>query len=566
MAIVTYGTGGNNQIWRHDGSDIVYGYGGNDTLDGGNGADTVDGGDGNDVLYAGNDADPDRLVGGTGNDTYWVNGPEDVLVEQAGAGRDAVIAKFSWTLGANFEDLTLQEAGASANGSGTGNGLNNVIAGNSGNNLLSGGGGNDTLRGSGGNDTLDGGAGLDDLYGGDGQDLLLSNGDGNRMWGGAGADVFSLTTRAKDGTPTWSTDAASDFELGVDKIALAAGWTYKGVGTPTHGQSAWLTFENGEDQVRLLMPQHPDVLTAWIARNGANALFTSPPPGGSGPATVTNGTAGNDAIWRHDGSDIVYGFGGNDTLDGGNGADTVDGGDGNDVLFAGNDADPDRLAGGTGNDTYWVNGPEDVLVEQAGAGRDAVIAKFSWTLGANFEDLTLQEAGASANGSATGNGLDNVIAGNSGNNLVSGGDGADTLTGGGGNDTLLGGGSYDNLSGGDGQDLLLSNGDGNLMRGGAGADIFLLSTRAMDGTPGWTMDGIADFELGVDKVAVADDWTYLGIGVPGHGQSAWLTFDNGEDEVRISLPQHPDDLNAWIARNGVESLFTTAPGGDWIGV
>ena len=103
--------------------------------------------------------------------------------------------------------------------------------------------------------------------------------------------------------------------------------------------------------MRLLMPQHPYDLTGWIAQNGVNALFTSPPPGGSGPVTVTNGTAGNDAIWRQGGSDAVYGFGGNDTLDGGNGADTVEGGDGNDVLYAGNDTDPDRLVGGAGNDT-----------------------------------------------------------------------------------------------------------------------------------------------------------------------------------------------------------------------
>ncbi|MDR6773703.1 hypothetical protein [Azospirillum sp. BE72] len=94
----------------------------------------------------------------------------------------------------------------------------------------------------------------------------------------------------------------------------------------------------------------------------------------------------NDLIYAHAGRDLLYGEVGNDTLDGGDGADTMDGGSGDDVLYAGDDAAPDRLAGALGNDTFWMNGPEDTVVEYANQGIDTVRAKFSWQLGPNLEN------------------------------------------------------------------------------------------------------------------------------------------------------------------------------------
>ena len=96
-----------------------------------------------------------------------------------------------------------------------------------------------------------------------------------------------------------------------------------------------------------------------------------------------------------------------------------------------------------------VDSAMDVLIESTGQGTDLVIASLSWTLGANFEDLTL----AGSNGlSGTGNTLANHLTGNAGANLLSGGDGADTLAGGLGADTLVGGGGADLLTGGGGAD------------------------------------------------------------------------------------------------------------------
>jgi Ca2+-binding RTX toxin-like protein len=79
-----------------------------------------------------------------------------------------------------------------------------------GNDYLDGGGGNDRLYGEGGNDTLFGAGGDDDLIGGEGTDLLIGGSGSDlligidffstmpgqyeydELYGGAGADAFSL--------------------------------------------------------------------------------------------------------------------------------------------------------------------------------------------------------------------------------------------------------------------------------------------------------------------------------------------------------------------------------------
>ena len=125
------------------------------------------------------------------------------------------------------------------------------------------------------------------------------------------------------------------------------------------------------------------------------------------------------------GKDMLFGGSGNDTMHGGSGNDSLYGGQGDDILTG--DGDADFMFGDAGNDTYFVEQSGDVVFEHANDGTDTVVASISFTLGANFENLTLAEGAGSID--ATGNAVDNVITGNSGDNTFAGGPGNDTAIG-----------------------------------------------------------------------------------------------------------------------------------------
>jgi Ca2+-binding RTX toxin-like protein len=215
----------------------------------------------------------DTMIGGLGDDTYYVDNISDVVTENANGGLDLVNASIDYTLAAEVENLTL--TGTANNG--TGNELNNIITGNSRNNELFGLAGDDTLIGNGGNDTLDGGTGNDNLSGGGGNDTyyvdnlgdlvteaansgtdtveasinytltanvenlvltvvalngtgndlnniitgnagnnILTGGRGNdTLFGGAGVDSFVLNK------PSFGVDTIKDFVSGTDKISIS---------------------------------------------------------------------------------------------------------------------------------------------------------------------------------------------------------------------------------------------------------------------------------------------------------------------------------------------------------
>lgn len=92
----------------------------------------------------------DSMIGGLGNDTYYVDETTETISENSGEGTDSVIASVSYRLAANVENLTLE---GTANNYGYGNASNNTITGNSGANTLNGFAGADTLYGKGGDDT-----------------------------------------------------------------------------------------------------------------------------------------------------------------------------------------------------------------------------------------------------------------------------------------------------------------------------------------------------------------------------------------------------------------------------
>ena len=124
--------------------------------------DTLTGTDGDDVLDGGLEAD--TLLGKKGNDSYYVNTPDDSITENPDEGTDIVYSLGDYRLPDNVENLSLTGTGILE---GIGNAANNWITGGTGDNLLQGGLGQDTLEG---------GTGADKFYfvsPNEGRDLIL---------------------------------------------------------------------------------------------------------------------------------------------------------------------------------------------------------------------------------------------------------------------------------------------------------------------------------------------------------------------------------------------------------
>lgn len=168
FAVIGEGNELDNVITGNAQNNILRGGAGNDRLIGNAGNDTLDGGE-----------SADAMLGGVGNDVYYVTAYDEV-VENAGEGTDLVFASVDIEyLYSNVENLTL--IGSTA--SGTGNGLDNIIAGNDADNVLDGGAGHDDLTG---------GLGLDLLMGGDGNDTLDGGEGADTMTGGLGDDTYKV--------------------------------------------------------------------------------------------------------------------------------------------------------------------------------------------------------------------------------------------------------------------------------------------------------------------------------------------------------------------------------------
>jgi Ca2+-binding RTX toxin-like protein len=453
-----------------------------DRLTGNGGVNVLTGNAGDDVLNGGGGAD--TMIGGSGDDLYYVDNAGDVVTDSKFAGTDTVLASVSFTLGANFENLTLTGAAAI---NGTGNGGDNAITGNAAVNTLDGGSGNDTLLGGGGDDVLIGGAGLDKLNGGAGADAMA---------GGTGSDTYyvdnaldTVSENAGEGTDT--VIASIDYVLGANVEELTLGGT--AVNATGNGQANTI---RGDDLDNLLDgAAGADAMSGgkgndtYIVDNVLDRAFEALNEGvdtvlssvtfklGSNVENLTltgagavngNGNALDNVIIGNDAANTLYGSAGSDSLTANGGNDILDGGTG-----------ADALAGGAGNDTYIVDNALDTVSESAGEGTDLVKSSVSWTLGAETENLTLLGALAI---DGTGNALDNVISGNNGVNSLGGGGGNDTLWGYGGNDTLIGGAGKDTLI------------------GGTGNDTFLFAGGDFGGATTVTADRITDFTGGQDKI------------------------------------------------------------------
>lgn len=240
-----------------------------------------------------------------------------------------------------------------------------TLIGTSRDDLISGGAGSDTLHGGDGNDTLNGGADDDFLFGDGGNDVLIGDTGDDLLDGGAGSDRLIGNT----GNDTYYTDGydliIEEVNQGIDKVIITVP----------------VIFHTLEANVENLEYRHE------LDFHGiGNAL-----------ANIMQGGSANDYLEGRDGDD---------TLTGGLGDDVLDGGNGNDFLFGGRGQN--TLIGGTGDDIYLIFNATDVIIEQAGEGRDSVqTIALTYTLADGIENLYYVGAVAGFHGS--GNQLNNII-------------------------------------------------------------------------------------------------------------------------------------------------------------
>lgn len=445
------------------------------------------GNSGNNVLEGKGDssATDDTLTGGDGNDTYIITDGTEVIIETNASTTqiDTVISSGTVSLLAtNVENLLL--IGAK---SGTGNSLNNIIYASSGANAtLDGGSGTDTLSyqfgatagvtltlnaaaadttgsgtdassnfeiliGSRYSDTLTGDAAANTITGGLGNDRL--NGGTNagvlidKLDGGAGNDTYIVDTTTDTIVDSAGTDTVqASVAFSIASLAFIENVTASGTtGITVTGNSLANTLtsasSSGNDTLAggtandIYVISASDVVdenfnagtdTVQVSASGytlADNVENLTVLASAAAATASGNELAN-IITGNDLGNTLNGAEGNDKLVGGALADVLDGGDGN-----------DNMTGGNGGDTYKVDSATDTLVELAsGTGNDLVETTATYTLGANFENLTLL-GNSAING--TGNDASNTILGNAKNNILTGGKGADIITGGAGKDSIV---------------------------------------------------------------------------------------------------------------------------------
>jgi len=449
----------------------------NDTLAGTRRNDTLDGGAGR-----------DRMTGGAGNDIYMVDNTGDTVLELVDEGNDTVISTVSLTLAANVENLVLT---GTANLSGTGNALDNVLTGNVGSNTLNGGLGADTMVGGSGNDTyhVDNVGDVVTELAGEGTDRVISTisyalGDNVENLTLSGTDAINGAGNALANSLTGNA-AANVLDGGDGNDSLTGGGgndsLLGGAGNDTlNGGLGTDTMAGGTENDTYYVDNVGDVVTELAGEGTDRVISTIGYTLGDNVENLTlSGTdaidgTGNDlnnTIVGNGATNVLSGLGGNDSLTGGDSNDTLLGGAGNDTLNGG--LGTDTMAGGTENDTYYVDNVGDVVTEFAGEGTDRVISTVGYTLGDNVENLTLSGTDAI---DGTGNALANSLAGNAASNLLNGGDGNDSLNGAAGIDFLEGMAGNDTLSDTSGYGYFNGGAGTDRLTGGAWADFFLGGT------------------------------------------------------------------------------------------
>ncbi|WP_020184394.1 calcium-binding protein [Methylopila sp. 73B] len=296
------------------------------------------------------------MVGGLGDDSYYIDDAGDVVTENGDEGSDTIYTLVDYTLPANVEKIV----GLGSTGL--------ILTGNEFDNSLIGGSGGDTLYGLDGDDVLNGRGGVDTMVGGLGDDAYVVNkssdvvieaeGEGvDTVYASVGYrlsdNVENLVVRSSDGLFVKG-NALDNSMVGGDGADTLA--SYDG-NDRLDGRAGADRMAGGSGDDVYVVDNAGDVVIEG-ADDGYDAVYTTVDYAlannverlvGRGSAGLTlTGNALDNAI---------SGGSGDDRLSGGDGADRISGGAGSDILIGG--AGNDILIGGDGADTFVFTGLDD---------------------------------------------------------------------------------------------------------------------------------------------------------------------------------------------------------------
>src|SRR5215475_10413496 len=232
---------------------------------------------------------------------------------------------------------------------------------------------------------------------------------------------------------------------------------------------------------------------------------------------------------------------------------TLSGTSGNDQLAA--NAPNMTLVGNGGDDTFIVYDPSDVVVESSNSGIDTVLTwGAGYTLPANIENLTLM---GSADASAAGNSLNNIITANAGNDIITAGTGNDILIGGLGNDTFV-------VTAGDGVDEIQ-----NFRPGANSGDVVALQGFAFTSfaavQAAMTQSGTDTvLNLGSNQSITFDNTTIASFdasnfNIPLSPAAPVMSFDDEFNSISLNIGGQPGTWNTTFP-NGARSLYSNSEG------
>ncbi len=442
--------------------DVLIGAQGNDALDGLDGA--------------------DQMVGGAGDDRYWVNHPGDTVVETVGEGTDTVLSQINHMLPEHVENLFLRTTNLPATDPvrGEGNASDNLLLGNFVNNVLIGEAGNDIFWG-GFSIGSDYGPGDDVLYGGAGNDSYVVEGDFNGFDTIYDAALPGEGNRLQFGNRFRPEDVLFIQQGSTLRITNGGGANgailvdFDPSGATGSLVTEVVAFSGGAEDVTggyetcLLALMNPTLGTD----NGEAVMGTS-------QAEVVKGEGGDDVIEGDTGNDVLLGGTGNDTyvFNQGDGFDLIDDqpgvGDINTVQFgAGITQEMLRVSysgtssmggltvrvGTSGDGLHFLRVPSEDPTEPHAVDTFHFADGTQLTFAQLFDREVLVQGTGRSDGELFGTFADDRMLGLSGTEALSSGDGNDTLIGGTGNDVLQGGGGSDTyvFNPGDGLDEVLDD-------------------------------------------------------------------------------------------------------------